>query len=146
MESFPPSISCRPSVPSPGALCPSGPWDGTDISGFLKGQGFIRTKPLLWCYYNGINERRVALRSGDWKILATLQYQGKPLPKLTNIHGGNRQTVGAANLANFELYHLADLSEAVEVSEVFPQRFAGMKQELEKHYRELLQGSHIWNR
>ena len=129
-----------------GSPLPKRTLDGTDISGLLRGQGFIRTKPLLWCYYNALNERRVALRSGDWKILAALQHQGQPLPKLTNIHSGNRQTVAEATLADFELYHLADLAEAVEVSKVYPQRFAGMKQELEKHYRELLRDSHIWNR
>ena len=129
-----------------GSPLPKRTLDGTDISGFLKGQGFIRTKPLLWCYYNAINERRVTLRSGDWKILAALQHQGQPLPKFTNVHAGNWPTVDGAALADFELYHLADHSEAVEVSGVFPQRFAGMKQELEQHYRELLQDSHIWNR
>lgn len=129
-----------------GCPLPKRTLDGTDISGLLKGQGFIRSKPLLWCYYNAINERRVALRSGDWKILGALQHQGQPLPKLTNVHAGNWPTVAEATLADFELYHLADLSEAVEVSGVFPQRFAGMKRELEQHYRELLQDSHIWNR
>jgi arylsulfatase A len=129
-----------------GSPLPKRTLDGTDISGLLRGQGFVRTKPLLWCYYNAINERRVALRSGDWKILAALHHQGNPLPKLTNVHGGNRETVAAAQLADFELYHLSDSSEATEVTAVFPERLAAMKKELEHHYRALSQDSHIWNR
>ena len=36
--------------------------DGTDLSSFLKGGEVSRPKPLLWCYYNAINEHRVAMR------------------------------------------------------------------------------------
>ncbi|NQV35608.1 MAG: sulfatase-like hydrolase/transferase, partial [Phycisphaeraceae bacterium] len=99
------------------ASLPKRTLDGTDISGFLKGQPLSRPKPLLWCYYNSLNEHAVAMRSGDWKILATLQVDGQRLDKITNVHSSNQATIRNAVLGDFELYHVkADLSETNNVA------------------------------
>ena len=130
-----------------GASLPRRTLDGTDISGFLKGRTLTRTRPLLWCYYNALNEHAVAMRAGDWKILATLQADGKRLPKITNVHAGNRQTTLDAVLAEFELYRVqGDMSEATELSGEFPQKLADMTEELKRRYAELVQDSHVWAR
>ncbi|MCF7973642.1 MAG: sulfatase-like hydrolase/transferase [Phycisphaerae bacterium] len=132
-----------------GAALPQRTLDGTDLSGFLKGRTLTvpRDKPLLWCYYNSLNEHAVAMRSGDWKILATLQVDGQRLGKITNIHAGNQATIRHAVLGDFELYHIkADLSEAKNVAEAFPRKFAKLSQQLQDRYTELIQGSHVWAR
>jgi arylsulfatase A len=130
-----------------GASLPQRTLDGTDVSGFLRGQTLTRTKPLLWCYYNSLNEHAVAMRSGDWKILATLQANGQRLGKITNVHAGNQNTIHDAVLGDFELYHVkADLSESRNVASVFPQKLAELSQELQGQYTALVQGSHVWAR
>ncbi len=130
-----------------GASLPQRTLDGTDLSGFLKGQSLSRTKPLLWCYYNSLNEHAVAMRSGDWKILATLQEDGKRLSKMTNVYAGNEQAVLNATLADFELYRVnGDISEARELSNEFPQQLADMKEVLQHRYAELIKNSFVWQR
>jgi arylsulfatase A len=130
-----------------GGSLPQHTLDGTDLSGFLKGQALSRTRPLLWCYYNSLNEHAVAMRTGDWKILATIQAHGKRLPKITNVHAGNQKTIQDAVLGNFELYRVkTDLSETRDVARVFPEKFAELSQQLQREYRALVQGSHVWTR
>lgn len=132
-----------------GASLPQGTLDGTDISSLLKGQTLAvpRVKPLLWCYYNSLNEHAVAMRSGDWKILATLQVDGQRLGKITNVHSGNQTTIQNAALGDFELYHVkADLSETKNVATAFPQKFAELSQQLQRRYTALVRDSHVWTR
>ena len=132
-----------------GASLPQRTLDGTDVSSFLKGQTQTvpRAKPLLWCYYNSLNEHAVAMRSGDWKILATLQAGGKRLSKITNIHAGNRQTTLNAVLAEFELYRVrGDISEAKDLSKEFPQQLGDMTEILQHRYAELSTNSFVWKR
>ena len=117
--------------------------DGTDFSALLEGQEIRRDQPLLWCYYNAINERRVAMRLGPWKMLARL---GDDLPKLSNVFEGNRDRVQAAGLTDFQLFHIArDIGESENVMDTEPMA-AELKQQMEAAYEELMQGSHVWVR
>ena len=46
------------------------PLDGTSVIALLNGSQIKRTKPLFWHYFGGTGNRQVALRDGDWKIVA----------------------------------------------------------------------------
>ncbi len=87
------------------------------------------------------------MRSGDWKILATLLAGGKRLGKMTNVYAGNEQTILNATLADFELYRVrGDISEARELSKEFPQQLADMTEILQHRYAELIKNSFVWQR
>ena len=121
--------------------------DGADISPMFEGRDVNRTKPLLWCYYNALNDQYVAMRDGDWKIMAKLKVEGDVLPSINNVHNGNEKLVKSATLDEHTLYHLSeDTSELKEVSKDYPGEFARMKELLKNQYDELLDGSHIWSR
>lgn len=121
--------------------------DGTDISAFLMGGEVNRTKPLIWCYYNALNEHYVAMREGDWKILARLNVDGAKLPSLSNVYEGNEQLVKSAVLEDHLLFHLsADPSETREVSADHPEKFIRMQDLLQDQYADLLENSHVWSR
>lgn len=117
--------------------------DGIDASSFLAGSKLERTKPLLWCYYNAINERRVAMRWGKWKMLARLDGNQ---PKLSNVHDGNRKQVFGRDLSNFQLYDVAeDISESNDLFATAAEA-ESLRIQMEQSYAALLADSHVWTR
>ena len=91
--------------------------DGTSIAtNFTE---FERTKPLVWCYYNAINEHRVAMRHGEWKVLAKLN-NGK-MPKSSDLHTGNAAAAKAAELTDIEIYRISeDIAESKNLAAEHP--------------------------
>lgn len=118
--------------------------DGTNVSSFLEGESVQREKPLLWCYFNSINEHRVAMRTGPWKMLAKLN--GGELEKIVNIFDGNRATVLDAELTDFELYKITeDITEEKNLVDS-ETTASSLKKQMETQYRELVETSHYWKR
>ena len=79
--------------------------DGISLVPLLKtGDVPERTQPLLWVYYNAINDARVAMRHGPWKVLARLN-SGK-FARLENLTPENLKKAQAAELTDFEIYNV----------------------------------------
>jgi len=130
-----------------GAELPERDLDGTSIASMFDGGHVERKKPLIWCYYNALNEQMVAMRDGDWKIMARLKNDTSYIPKAQNIYKGNESMIRNAELVDFTMYNLVeDISESRDVSSDHPEIFDGLKEILEKQYGELVQDSHVWER
>jgi len=131
-----------------GAPLPEKAIDGADISSlFITREEFVREKPLLWCYYHAINERRVAMRHNQWKIMAKLCEGRLEMDKTHNLHLGNIDEVNKYTLADFTLYDMVnDSIEAQDVSNEFPAEYENLKMLLTNEYEALLEDSHIWSR
>ena len=115
--------------------------DGTSFLPALENEPPIRKKPLLWIYYNAINERRVAMRDGDWKVLAKLN-----IAKTTNVTTKNEAAVKAAVLSDFQIFLISDdVGESEDLSTSKPEQFAELTEKLKASYQELLDDSHIWD-
>ena len=71
---------------------------------FRTGELPERSQPLLWAYYNAINDARVAMRHGPWKVLARLN--GGTFPRLENLTPETLKKAQAADLTDFEIYNL----------------------------------------
>lgn len=116
--------------------------DGIDMSPAFTGKPIHRDQPLVWAFYNAINEERVAMRDGKWKVLARLN-----LPQFQNLHDGNLATVKAAQLSAFELYDMTDdIGEARNLASARPETLAELSKKLALRYRELLDDSYVWKR
>jgi len=116
--------------------------DGVDMQAAFKGKTVKREKPLVWAFYNAINEQRVAMRDGKWKVLAKLD-----LPKFQNLHDGNVDEVKSARLSAFELYDMSrDSGEANDLARSSPEMLAELSEKLERSYKELLDDSYVWKR
>jgi arylsulfatase A len=114
--------------------------DGADFLPALEGKSIEREKPLVWAYYNSINERQVAMRDGDWKVLARLD-----LPKFENVSTENVEAVRAAALKDFQIYNMRhDIGEARNLAPDDPQLRMRLEEKLKEHYAELLRSSHVW--
>jgi arylsulfatase A len=118
--------------------------DGCTIVPLLEGKTIQRDQPLLWCYYNSLNEHCVAMRSGPWKMLAKLDH-GK-LRKFSNVFDGNLDVIQSAELTDFELYRISD--DIHEDKNLYPQaaEASELQQKMQSSYRELLRNSHVWAR
>ncbi|MCA9192373.1 MAG: sulfatase-like hydrolase/transferase [Planctomycetales bacterium] len=116
--------------------------DGVSITPMLNGQEVQRHKPLLWCYYNALNEQRVAMRYGPWKMLAKLDAGG--LPAAQNVFSGNSSSILNATLSEFELYNVdQDVGESRNI--VNEETAAGTLREMMiREYEQLIKDSYVW--
>lgn len=117
--------------------------DGSIFLPALEGKPVERSKPLVWAYFNAINEARVAMRDGRWKVLARLS--GPDIRKMQNITTETLPIVRDAKLTDFEIYDIAsDISEQTNLLASKPDLAKKLGARLEAHYRELVANSHVW--
>ena len=115
--------------------------DGANFLPALSGKRIKRTKPLVWAYYNALNEHQVAMREGKWKVLAKLDLD----KKYQNLNDQNIETINAAKLHDFEVYKITeDIGESRNLLERKKDKKARLRKLLEERYLELLQDSFIW--
>lgn len=128
-----------------GVKLPERELDGVDMSPAFAGDSISREKPLLWCYYNALNEPQVAMRKGPWKILARLEIDGEPIPKFHAILEENEAIIRRAKLGAFELHHVhSDVGEHHELSRLKPEIFERMRSLVIEEYAKLLADSPTW--
>jgi arylsulfatase A len=117
--------------------------DGTDILPLLENRTQTRNQPLFWVYFNALNDQRVALRDGPWKLLAKLD--GGQVPMLDNITTASVTRLREAKLTDFSLYRVTDdINERRELSRDEPDRLQELSAKMEQLYRELTQTMHVW--
>ena len=99
-----------------------------------------REKPLLWVYYSALNERRVAMRTGKWKILAKMNF-----PKTKTINQKNVSQAKGATLSDFQIFDLSqDIDESKNLAETNPSKLNELQNTMQIQYRELVNDSHVW--
>ncbi len=117
--------------------------DGTNIHPLLQGKKVDRERPLVWAYYNAINDARVAMRHHQWKVLAKLN--GGNVKKLTNITDESLPLIRDANLTDIEIYDLnADIAEQNNIADNHPVLKQSLTELLTDEYRNLVAGSFVW--
>lgn len=130
-----------------GANLPDRTLDGESMSAVIKTGNKERTKPLLWAFYNALNEHRLAMRTEDWKMMCRIKSDTSYLPQLNNMYDGNEALIKEADLTDFVLYKMReDIGERENVSTKHPEVFEQMKRQLVSEYTQLLEGSHVWSR
>jgi arylsulfatase A len=130
-----------------GATLPDRTLDGQSITSLIETGSQERTKPLTWAFYDAINERMVAMRTDDWKIMCSLKSDTAYVDNFHNIYGGNEKMVKEAELTDFVLYNMKeDISEVEDVASKYPEVFEKMKAQLKSEYADLLEGSFVWER
>jgi arylsulfatase A len=119
------------------------PLDGMNVMPLLAGGDIERDRPLYWQLNRAHSKPKVAMRSGDWKILAGLALS--VTPHGSNILPGQMESLKAAELESFELYDLrADPGEQNDLAASEPKRLAELKRELQALYHQVRDESPIW--
>ena len=117
--------------------------DGTNFLPVLEGAPVRREKPLVWAYYNAINEARVAMRDGKWKVLARLD--GGKVRRYSNITTTTISHVRDAPLTDLEIYDVtSDIQEQTNLADRRPELAKELGAKLDSHYRQLVETSHVW--
>ena len=119
-------------------------FDGISLADFFAtGSAPRRSKPLIWAYYNGINDARVAMRHGRWKVLA--QLNGGDLPKQQNLTPETHAKAKSATLTDFEIYDInEDPGETVNVFGRGIAEQAELVAAIKDSYSELVSDSPAW--
>ena len=100
--------------------------DGTSFLPIFAGKPLDRKTPLYWQFPRSKSEVKVAMRDGDWKLLARLT--GPDINRGADITEEENTAQKTAELTGFELYNLAKtVDESQDLRETQPERFAALK-------------------
>ena len=117
--------------------------DGASMLPLFDGEPIQRKRPLYWQFSFGATPKKVAIRDGDWKLLAGIT----PMPPRTgaSILPGQMDEMKKAELTDFELYNLRnDIGETQEQSHAEPERLADLKAKMREIYLEVREESPVW--
>ncbi|MEX0936279.1 MAG: sulfatase-like hydrolase/transferase [Pirellulales bacterium] len=118
------------------------PIDGASILPVFQGQQLERETPLYWQYGRALGGPKIAMRTGDWKLLAHVPPADGP--------GGNAQVQSKAHYAGgepqrYELYNLAnDPRESLDLAEREPQRVRRLARRMRELADELRADGPAW--
>lgn len=117
--------------------------DGASFLPIFEGRPIVRTTPLYWQFNRASSKPKVAMRIGDWKVLAHLDTpELKPGVDQTE---EDMKRFKTAELTTFELYNLRrDTGETTDLAAQEPKRLAEMSARLEKLYHEVREESPVW--
>lgn len=117
--------------------------DGASWLGVLGGESVKRATPLYWHFNRAFGAPKVAMRVGDWKVLATLD---KSAPARGNdITDEEERDFKRAQLAEFSLYNLrTDIGETADLAQRESAKLAELKELLPRKYREVVEEAPTW--
>ncbi len=117
--------------------------DGVSILPLLEGGTIERETPLYWQYLRTRTEPKVAMRQGDWKILAKIdQPQLKPSADWLI---EEQTAIKTCELTTFELYNLReDRGETKDLAAAEPERLQAMASTLRSLHREIQREGPEW--
>jgi arylsulfatase A len=117
--------------------------DGADFRPALEGKKIERRTPLFWHYYRALGEPRVALREGEWVVLA--HCEPVAVGAGAAFKAGDMELIKGARLTTFELYNLRDdLHQDRDVAQQEAERLRAMSQRLRTLYREVFAEGPNW--
>ena len=118
--------------------------DGTSWANSLRRRAAItREKPLFWNYYRALGAPKVAMRDGDWKIVA--HWDGPERPLGGNVNPDSMALIKGAELTRMELYNMSDdIGEARDLSSENPEKLREMETRLRSLYADVRAEGPVW--
>ena len=91
-----------------------------------------------------MNNRQVALRDGDWKIVARWDGPGN-FPSGGSLRPGVVSQLKASKLEHFELYNIAeDIAESHDLAKSNPEQLQRLSKQAQRLYQEVLTEGPFW--
>jgi len=117
--------------------------DGASFLPIFNQQAIRRERPLYWHFLRASSEPKVAMRIGDWKLLA--KFDTLPLKPSANILEEEMRALKTAKLAEFELYNLDhDIGETTDLAAQKPEKLKQLVERLRVVYAEVQAESPVW--
>ena len=118
--------------------------DGASFLPVFSGQSIVRERPLYWQFNRAKSDAKVAIRDGDWKLVAHLTEPGPNLG--ADITAEEIQRIKTAELTNFELYNLKeDIAESKDMANQRADVFNELKPKMEAIYSEVKAEAPEWS-
>jgi arylsulfatase A len=119
------------------------PIDGASFAPVFRGEAIARSTPLFWNYYRALSAPKVAMRDGDWKLVA--HWDGPEKPISNNVDAKALKLIKSAKLTTFELYNLReDISEKTDLAAEQPKRVKQLADDLKRKYLEVQKEGPYW--
>ena len=117
--------------------------DGASFLPVIEGKPVARSTPLYWHFNQASSDAKVALRVGDWKIVATLDQNLSG--RSNDVTAEDQRLFKEAGLATLSLYNLRqDIGEKTDLAAQLPEKVAELRKLLETKYFEVREESPIW--
>ena len=117
--------------------------DGTSFLPLLAGKPIRRKTPLYWHFYATSGKPKVAMRMGEWKILAHLD--APEISKRVDLTELDQKTLKTAKLGKLELYNLrADPGETLDLATSETERLKKMGRRLHEIYASVQKDCPTW--
>ena len=118
-------------------------FDGSSIVSLFDGKTIKRHQPLYWQFHVASSRPKVALRDGNWKLLAHL---GDPQIKpFGDIRAKDQQAIKTQKITRLELYNLAeDVGETRDQATAHPDRVKQMGAVLRNLFRQVQEETPTW--
>ncbi len=118
------------------------PLDGANtLPALVEGKPIEREKPMLWWLWHARGGKEVAMRDGDYKLLASMDPQLEPgsIADAKQPDGWSIiQFIKEAKLTRFEMFNLSnDPSETTDLAQLEPIRFSQLKSRMTELYEEI---------
>jgi len=121
-------------------------FDGSSVLALFDTRGaksIKRHQPLFWQFHVASSLPKVALRDGDWKLLAHLD--GPRIRPFGDIRAEDQKAIKSQSIAKLELYNLKeDIGETRDRAADQPQRVKRMGAVLRRLFRQVQQESPTW--
>ena len=119
------------------------PLDGANISPLFRGKKITRKQPLYWHFHAARGGMQVAMREGDWKLVAAID--APPARQRAGIAEEDQRDIKTAKLGKMELYNLkADRAETRDLASAEPKRLKQMAARMRKIYAGVQKDSPQW--
>ena len=119
------------------------PYDGTSFLPMLSGKPFQRSQPLYWQFNRAKSDAKVAVRDGDWKLVASLTDPGPNVGADITTSEINR--IKSAELTRFELYNLRDdIDESEDLANKEFEVFREMQRQMRAIYASVREDAPRW--
>jgi arylsulfatase A len=116
--------------------------DGISVLPLLRGEELRRKNPLYWQFNYAHTEPALALRQGDWKIVARLTERPA---RTSSIAEQSNRVLQTAEPTGFELYNLrADIGEATDLAAREPERLRELTDLLTARFHEIRRETIVW--
>jgi arylsulfatase A len=117
--------------------------DGASIVPLFSGQPVMRPKPLYWQYVMARSKPQVALRLGNWKVLAS--FDGRRPSRSGRDNEAFHDLIKKARLTGFELYDLeADPAESTNLAERRPEKLVELQAALAEYHASVQADAPVW--
>ena len=118
--------------------------DGESFVPLLNNEEFTRKQPLFWFYYNAFSYSTMAMRKGDFMMLA--RRTGDHYMPGTGFEPARMPAIKESNPRSYELYNLKeDVGQTRFVQDIYPDVFIEMKLQIDKIFSDVQNESPVWS-